>query len=38
MTGCEIKWCAQGDDFRTFLHEFVIASDQFALPSSVVMP
>jgi hypothetical protein len=31
VLGCkgEKKWCAQGDDFRTFLHDFVASLPQF---------
>jgi hypothetical protein len=30
-----MKWCAQGDDFRTFLAEFVPNVQLFEIPSEL---
>jgi len=31
----KIKWCAQGDDFRTFLDQFVVNSRHFGVPEGL---
>jgi hypothetical protein len=35
MKGKLFRWCARGDDFRTFLADFVAALPQIELPSGL---
>jgi len=33
--GCQGKWCAQGDDFRTFMRDFVASLPEMEFPAEM---